>query len=367
VAAIAGPEVGRPATIGEVTAEWLTTVLRTSGALDGNGRVSSVEIEPFAVGIGFLSELNKVTMRYEGEAEHAPATVIVKMVTPMEVQRGLADALLFYQRELRFYRELAGDVPLRTARIHAAMMAEDSTEFVLVMEDLSSLRGLDQANGVGVDDALVAVEAMAAFHACFAGRDLSGLTDTFLPFDNPVYRMALPGIFEAGWPVVKQVAADVLTPEIVAFGDRFSQLVPFFMDSLSGTESMVHGDWRADNLLVDDDGGLAVLDFQLTGTGRITYDLGYFLSQSMEPDVRRSANQRIVDHYFAALDERGVVYDRADLEQVFRIATAWCLIYPVANFPAYPELPAPLQKMVKAMLARSVASIIDQGSLDLLP
>lgn len=364
---IAGPEVGRPERVEDVTPEWLTTVFRTSGALGEDGSVAGVTIEPFAVGLGFLSELSKATLTYAGEASQAPSSVIIKMVTSLEVQRGLADALLFYERELRFYRELADDLPLRTAKVHAAMMDDDKTDFVIVMEDLSPLRGFDQAAGVSVDDAALSIEGMAKFHAAFHGRDLSTLVDTFLPFDNPVYRHALPGIFDAGWPVCKEVAADLLTPEIIEFGDRFSSLVPFFMESLTGSDSIVHGDWRADNLMVDLDGSLAVIDFQITGTGGMTYDLGYFMSQSIDPEVRKPANQQLIDRYFAALDANGVEYDRGRLEDIFRIATAWCLIYPVANFPTFNDLPPNMQHMARTMLRRSIASIIDQNSLALLP
>lgn len=208
---IAGAEVGRPERVEDITAEWLTTVFRTSGALGEDGSVAGVSIEPFAVGLGFLSELTKATLTYAGEASQAPPSVIIKMVTSLEVQRGLADALLFYQRELRFYRELADVLPLRTAKVHAAIMADDNTDFVIVMEDLSPLRGFDQAAGVSVEDAGLSIDGMASFHAAFHGRDLSTLTDTFLPFDNPVYRHALPGIFDAGWPICKEVAADLLT------------------------------------------------------------------------------------------------------------------------------------------------------------
>ncbi|MDA3039367.1 MAG: phosphotransferase [Actinomycetota bacterium] len=364
---IAGPEVGRPGNIGEVTAEWLTAVFRTSGALGAEGSVTSVSVEPFAVGLGFLSELSKATLTYSGDAAGAPRSVIIKMVTALEVQRGLADALFFYQRELRFYRELADDLPLRTAKVHAAIMDEDKTDFVIVMEDLSPLRGFDQAAGVSVADAELSIDGLAAFHATFHGRDLSTLVDTFLPFDNPIYRHALPGIFDAGWPVCKKIAADLLTPEIIEFGERFSSLVPFFMESLTGNESIVHGDWRADNLMVGLDGSLAVIDFQIVGTGRMTYDLGYFMSQSMDPEVRQPVNQQLIDRYFAALDANGVAYNRGELENVFRIATAWCLIYPVANLPTFNDLPANMQHMARTMLRRSIASIVDQNSLALLP
>ncbi len=364
---IAGLEVGRPERIEDVTPEWLTTVFRTSGAIGESTRVSAVEAEPFAVGLGFLSLLNRVRPTYEGPAEGAPEAVIVKMETDLEVQRGLADALSFYDRELSFYRQLAPDLDLRTPKVHAAMMSEANTDFAIVMEDLSGLRGLDQVAGVSGPDATLAVEGMATFHAHFWENNLEELSKTFPPFDNPVYRHGLPAIFEAGWPNAKEKAADLLPPEIVAFGDRFAELVPFFLEGINGMQTIVHGDWRADNLLVDENGELAVIDFQITGTAIATYDLAYFMSQSLEPEVRQPINDELKATYYDALSAKGVTYDKEQMERVFRLATAWCLIYPVANFPDFDELPENTQIMARTMLHRAVTSILDHGSLGELP
>ena len=74
-------------------------------------------------------------------------------------------------------------------------------------------------------------------------------------------------------------------------------MIPFFLEEVTGEASIVHGDWRADNLMVDENGDLVVIDFQLTGTGQISYDLGYFMSQSIEPEVRRTANDAIIERF----------------------------------------------------------------------
>ena len=366
---IAGIEVGLPASIDDVDAAWLTAVFRTSGALGPNGSVSSFTVEPFAEGIGFLSLLYKVRPTYEGASDGAPESVIVKMVTDLQTQRGIADALLFYQRELRFYREVAPTVGFGTAAMHAAIMGEGSTDFVLVMEDLSNLRPLDQLEGVGADDAVVAAETMAAFHAINWGADLSDLATTFLPFDNPIYRAALPDVFTSGWDMTKARGGDLLTPEVIAFGDAFGELVPFFIDQVGhGNDvTLMHGDWRADNLMMGDDGRMTVIDFQIVGTGVGIYDLAYFMSQSLEPEVRRASSETLIDRYFATLDGAGVSHDRERLMRIFKLSTAWCLIYPVSNFANFDELPDHMQALARAFLRRSVTTIVDEGALDLLP
>ena len=63
---IAGLEVGLPRGIAEVDAAWLTTVLRTSAAIDSATSLATVEIEPFAVGAGLLSLLYRVSPTYDG-------------------------------------------------------------------------------------------------------------------------------------------------------------------------------------------------------------------------------------------------------------------------------------------------------------
>lgn len=365
---IAGLEVGRPTSIEEVTPEWLTEVFRISGSLGPSGSVVSVSAEPFAVGVGFLSDLAKVTVEYEGDAEGAPETVIVKMATGLEVQRGIADALSFYSRELRFYREVAPAIEVRTPKVHAAMMSEENSDFVLVMEDLSGLRGMDQATGVTPPDAHLAVAGLARIHSHYWDQDLSDLQTTFLPFNNPVYAAALPQIFDSGWDRAKQEAADLMDEAVIAYGDRFRSLVPFFLETFDASPStLVHGDWRADNIMVDDNGDMVALDFQIVGTGAGVYDLGYFMSQSVEPEVRRDHADSIVDTYYAALDEAGVKYDRGAMNDTYRLAMAWCLLYPVSMFAGWENLPETNQAMARAMLRRSVTAIVDNNSLDLVP
>ena len=367
MASIAGTEVGLPTTIDEVTPQWLTSVFRTSGALAEDGSVATVSTDPFAVGVGLLSLLYRATLTYEGAADRAPATVIVKMETDIEAQRGIADALQFYQREMRFYRELAPDLALRTPKVHAAIMSESNTDFCLVMEDLSAMAAMDQQAGVSLEEALVSAEGMAAFHAHFWRWDFSDLAETFLPFDNPIYRIALPSIFEAGWGNTLKHAGHLVPDDVRAFGDRFGELVPFFVEQVGEMETLIHGDWRADNLMVDEHGKLVLIDFQITGIGAAGYDLGYFLSQSVEPEVRREGQQQIIDRYFSTLEAEGAPFDRAEEERVIRLSTAWCLIYAVASFASWDDLPDKSRELLPAMLRRSVTAITDNDALSLLP
>jgi hypothetical protein len=367
--AIAGREVGLPRSIDEVDERWMTEVLRISGAIDAATSVSSLQSTQFAVGAGLLSLLYRTELGYDGGA--GPATVIVKLPIDHPVQRGIADGLGFYPREIRFYTEVAPKSSITVPHVHAALIAEDSSDFVVVMEDLSGRPMADQRVGATWAQVLASVDAMAAFHAGWYGSpDLDGLTDTFLPMENPIYLHALPGVFMAGWPLAKERAAHILTPELVAFGDRYVELLPFFLSQANSPATLVHGDWRLDNLFFadgDDGGEVTVIDFQITGMGAGAYDLGYFVSQSVAPEVRAGREIELIDRYLARLAERGVTLDRDAAIRSFKIAVAQCFIYGVSGFPSYDDLPERSQDLIMLLLDRAGRAILDLDAIAELP
>ena len=279
---VAGREVGLPAQIGEVDAPWMTAVLRTSGAIDAQTSVTAVVSEPFAVGAGLLSQLYRATMTYDGGA--GPPTVIVKFPIDHPNQRHIADSLGFYPREIRFYTEVAPVSKVGVPKVHAALMAEDSTDFVVVMEEMHDCITVDQRDGASWEQAMASVDAMAALHASWhESPDLESLMDTFPPMLNPGYLHGLPPVFQHGWPFAQEHAGDLLTPELVAFGDRYCELLEYMLTTANTPRTFVHGDWRLDNLFFTPD-GVTVIDFQISGIASGVYDLAYFVSQSITPD-----------------------------------------------------------------------------------
>ena len=75
--------------------------------------------------------------------------------------------LRMYIREVRFFENLAGQSPIRVpAGYHGAVDLETS-QFVQVMEDMGSMRMVDQNEGMNIDDARRAVDELAAWHAAF--------------------------------------------------------------------------------------------------------------------------------------------------------------------------------------------------------
>ncbi len=355
----AGHDIGMPAEIDEVSAAWMTDVLRTSGAIDGATSVSALDSEPFAVGVGLLSRLYRTALTYVGGPD-GPATVIVKFPTVIPHQRAIADAFNIYEREVKAYTDVVPRSTVRTPRVHAAMMAPDKSNCCLVMEDLSGLAQADATSGATWEQALNALDALAAFHAAWFGSpELEAMSETFISFENPIHLAALPGIHAVGWPAAKHHAADLFTPELIEFGDAWADHLPHMLDLVSSSPSMLHGDWRTDNMFFDDDGHMVVFDFQITAIGNGAYDLAYFLSQSLERATRAGREREMVQRYVDQLAAHGVDRDVDALMFDVRCAAAFCLMYGFASYPEYDDLPATSQQMTRQIMRRSVEAIVD--------
>ena len=105
-----------PTTTSEITASWMTEALRASDVIGGDVAVSEISVDPGAVGVGFMGEIATVGLTYDGDANGAPTSVIAKFPTQSPEVRAMMQPARIYEREHRFYREIAAGV----AGAHAA-------------------------------------------------------------------------------------------------------------------------------------------------------------------------------------------------------------------------------------------------------
>src|SRR4051812_25960564 len=210
-----------PDCIEEVTADWMTSVLRAGGAIAAGTTVSGIDSRPLDtredIGGGLLSLLHRCALRYEGGT--GPGSVVVKFPIDTPNTRALVEAFRVYVREVTFYRDVAARSQLRTPLVHAALIDPGGSQFCIVLEDLGHLRQVSSYQGLGWDDAVVAIDALAGFHAGWhRSPGLPALAEVFLPWTDPVYRLGLPGMAEAAWPAAKHHGGDVLPPDVVRLG-----------------------------------------------------------------------------------------------------------------------------------------------------
>jgi hypothetical protein len=344
-----------PSSIAEVTAGWLSDVCGFD--------VQSATAEQIGAGIGVSSALYRMTLEGSG----CPETVVVKLPALDEAAVFTSTILRMYIREVGFFAELASQSPVRVPAGHHGAVDEATSAFVVVMEDMGSMRLVDQVDGMSAEDAERAVDALAAWHATWWGQGdglaAKGLT---VSLGDPIYPAVLPLVFGEGWQKVSD-AMD-LPLSIRTVGDKFSPAIPGLLEALSrGPNTMIHGDYRGDNILFDDDDSVVLLDFQLIGTGSGAYDLAYLITQSLQPEVAADNERALFDRWREGLLSAGISAD--DLSgawEDYRKAALFCLVYPVVASRGMDLSDKRQYDLVDCMNTRFARAVDELGLVDLV-
>ena len=135
----------------QVTAPWLTDVLRRAGALDGAVAVTAFDCE--VVGTGQMADSFRLSPHYDRETAVAPASVVGKFTAADDTSRSTGITMRTSEVEVRFYQEVAATVGVRTPRCYHADVDPATAEFVLILEDLAPARAGDQVAGCSLDQA----------------------------------------------------------------------------------------------------------------------------------------------------------------------------------------------------------------------
>ena len=97
--------------------------------------------------------------------------------------------------------------------------------------------------------------------------------------------------------------------DILLDEDSFEE-VDAYIEHIAHAVSVVHADYRLDNLLFAPDGGVTVVDFQTVGEGAPLADLAYCIGTSFaDPSDRRLNERALFDRYCAQLAEHGIAVD----------------------------------------------------------
>jgi aminoglycoside phosphotransferase (APT) family kinase protein len=134
--------------------------------------------------------------------------------------------------------------------------------------------------------------------------------------------------------------------------------------------TLCHGDLRLDNVFwgsPENDATVTIIDWQISGKARGAYDVGYFMSQSVEPAVRAANEERIVREYHRQLVDAGVSgYGADQCWDDYRLATMFCLVYPVVACGSVDLANERGRELATKMLSRSLSAIRDLKADELL-
>jgi hypothetical protein len=283
-----------PAHPDEITDDWWAQVL---------GRVPERwRWEP--IGTGQVGDSVRFTLDFAGEAE--PVTLAGKFAAADPTSRGTAAMLGLYTKEVRFYRDLAPQLPIRTPETLFAEIADDGASFCLLFEDLGPARGGNQIAGCTIADARAVVQQAAALHAPSWHNPAILDLDWLQP--DPAAAAQVKALYPQAQAIFRERYKDSLEPEFMALCEALAE-VTATTDRKQERVSLVHGDFRLDNVLFDIKGGtepVAVLDWQTLTIGNGLTDVGYFLGCGIGDTLRRAHERELLDLYCAEMTTRGV-------------------------------------------------------------
>lgn len=358
-----------PATLDALTPEWLTRALRDGGQI-GEGTVTSATVEPVGQGVGILCQLGRITLTYDQPSTDGPRTLIAKMASTDPQTRGMVSVFRFYEREVRFYRDLADEVDIRTARCYFSDFDAASGDFILLLEDFGSARIGDQLDGASIEDASLVIAELAKLHAAWWNSPrLNELT--WMPSADDQITKTGVALYPQAWPIFMERLGHALPEEMRAIGEKLGgQIVGILDRFVDGPPTVCQGDVRLDNLFFaarPGDAPLALIDWQITLQGVGTYDVGYFMTQSLDTEVRRAHETELLQTYHRLLTEGGVSdYSYEQMLEHYRWVVLFCFAYPVigggfgdlSNERGY--------ALGRTMMERSAAAIMDWKAGELL-
>lgn len=328
-----------PQTEAELTAAWFTK------SLPGTGQVTSVSCQEIGADIGFIGKVYRCSLTWASPETHEasgaqPASVIVKIPTDNDVNFATGEAAQFYEREITVYRRLRDGLgatvpehlysemdpdpapwierpllflidklPLggvnRTLDFLLKLGLRAKRRYILVISDIDDARPPTQADGGSLDDAHAALKVLATWHATnWMCADLVAKHHRLWPIDR-AHR-----VFQARY--VKNRAgfvahtAGVVEPKTMARLDDIQDRLPSIVDKLSKAPwTLLHGDYRLDNVLFRDNGELVVLDLQALLYGRPAVDVAYFITTALEPE-HVNEERALLGTYHDALVAEGV-------------------------------------------------------------
>ncbi|HEX2850232.1 MAG TPA: phosphotransferase [Acidimicrobiales bacterium] len=288
--------------IADVTAGWLTTAL--AGVL-GGGRAASVTTAP--VGTGKVADTFRLTVDYDPPGS-GPATLVAKVPSAHEVSRGAAKATRTYEVEASFYRELAPTVRVNAPRCYHAAYDPATDAYVILLDDMAPAEQGDQIAGCTAEQADAALVELAELHASRwgdptleaipwlnrgaagsgggSGADAGGFLAMFVP------------------PFLERYET-MLDDDTVALVRRFPSFAGAYLSERERPWTVVHGDFRLDNLLFGRE-RVAVVDWQTVTVGPALADVAYFLGASLPSEVRRAEEERLVRGYHERMTAAGV-------------------------------------------------------------
>jgi hypothetical protein len=374
--------------VDDLTPDWLTAAL---GLVGVGTPVTAVSAE--RVGTGQIGTSYRLTLTYRDQSDQSEQSevgtvgsrnsrstgnrsdrtmALDRRQLVAKIAGGSVEARqrlsVGFEKEVGFSSTLAPTVDVRTPRCWYAALADDRLGFTLLLDDLAPARPGVQVDGCSATQAEDAVRNLAGLHAPrwndASLRDLSFLTPTD----------------EGGAAFLGEILAQATDTFVGRYADRLeatdvatlheaAEAIAAWALARPRPFTVVHGDYRLDNLMFPPSGeGVAALDWQTVTVGPPLRDVAYLLGTSLDVAERRRHERTLVSAYHGEMVARGIDdYDRETCAADYRLGQLQGPMITVLGCVYAAVEPTPTSEaMFLAMATRSCAAIRDHDPFSLL-
>ena len=307
----------------------------------------------------------------ESDAEHVPNSVVVKLASPDPTSRATGIALRNYEREVKFYNEIAESLDVRMPHCYFADWHEDGGDIAIVLEDMSPCEQGDQIRGCGVEEARLAVGELSRLHGPrwndptlwdIDWIQRRGAEDAERM--HGMYAMFKTGFLDTYTDAILRETGE----EGLSLVNALESLMPKYVMGRDEPYTVTHGDYRLDNLLfATPQGGVAcaVVDWQTPGHGNGVGDLSYFIGAGLLPSDRQKYEWELVDLYIEGLESYGHAIDHAWVKNHYKRESFAGLVMAVIASQIVGRTDRG-DKMFEVMATRHIQQAIENDALSLL-
>ena len=286
----------------KIDEDWLSLALGAGGV---EAKVSSFEAR--RVGTGQIGDCVRFELNYVSAEPGAPSSVVGKFPSDSAESRQTGISLGNYHREVKFYQLLQEQARISTPRCYYTEVNEETHDFVLIMEDLAPAEQGDQLKGVDLATAKQVLIEGAKMHAAFwedSSLDKHVWVNGTTHAPNPIQ----PDLIAALWKGFQERYGERVTPEAGHIGNAFSANLESYEPFREGARTLVHADFRPDNILFATALGgrpVTVVDWQSFGYGPGASDIGYFIAGAVPVEERRNHEAELLEVYTNELERQG--------------------------------------------------------------
>lgn len=299
--------------------------------------VRGFEEEVIGASRGFISTTWRLVLDTDPPGV-APGSVVLKSETSNPQFRAIGRAERAFEREVRFYRDLAPRIDAHLPILYAC--GDGQQECWLLMEDLCALRPGDQIRGLSQREARAVLQRIAAVHAAY-WMDPVLKAHPWLPSHTFWFQGQFDDLIE-GFEAEYGLRIGERTMALVRQVMEQSDAIDRALEERPWT--LVHGDLRADNLLFGEPGDrdeALILDWQTVNRSLGAIDLAFLVGGS-EPQQERAGHLfELLEVWHRELVAQGVRdYALADARHDLQLAGLRCLtaVLQLYRFAQDPEI-----------------------------